>query len=117
MALPFIPLALRAGAALAKNKKAREALTKSVGGFLKRRQNLSQSLRRGKKEPPSFDPLTTFATGTAFGAGGKTIIEANRDKKTNTRKPSRFVESAPKPPSRIGRPTRFRAANSKKNRK
>jgi hypothetical protein len=103
MALPLIPLALRAGLALAKNKKAREALTKSVGGFLKRRQKLAS----GK----GLSTGTTFATGTAFGAGGKTIIEANRDKKTNTRKPSRFLESGPKPPSR------FRAANYKKNRK
>ena len=85
--------------------------------FLREGKIYHNHLDEGKKEPPSFDPLTTFATGTAFGAGGKTIIEANRDKKTNTRKPSRFVESAPKPPSRIGRPTRFRAANSKKNRK
>ena len=83
MALPLIPLALRAGLALAKNKKAREALTKSVGGFLNRRQNLTPLLRRGRK-PSSGKGLSTgtaFATGTAFGAGGKLIIEANRDKK------------------------------------
>tara|TARA_R100001082_G_C4244614_1_gene108871 strand:+ start:76 stop:330 length:255 start_codon:yes stop_codon:yes gene_type:complete len=50
MALPLIPLAVRAGLALAKNKKAREALTKSVGGFLGRRQKLATTAKELKDE-------------------------------------------------------------------
>tara|TARA_R100001594_G_C3882909_1_gene226439 strand:- start:110 stop:310 length:201 start_codon:yes stop_codon:yes gene_type:complete len=50
MALPLIPLALRAGLALARNKKAREALTKSVGGFLGRRQKLATTAKELKDE-------------------------------------------------------------------
>ena len=64
MALPLIPLAARAALSLAKNKKMREALTKSVGGFLKRRQKLT----------PSQKAATGFPGGLAIGAGTSTVI-------------------------------------------
>ena len=99
MALPLLGLGARAAFSLAKNKKAREALTKSVGGFLKRRTDLTKTLKQGRNKSPSLKALTGFPGGAAIGAGTSTVImdkklrEAKKIKKTNntsvTKKPKR----------------------------
>ena len=81
MALPLIPLAVRASLALAKNKKAREALAKSVGGLFNKRQNLTSQLRRGKK-PISNGSINTpeiLKAAAAFETGRQ--IEKARKKR------------------------------------
>ena len=87
MAIPLIPIALRAGLALAKNKKMREALTKSVGGLTKR---VAKKTKRNvgaarKAKPPSNNGLSTaseVALGFAGGAvAGKETERARRIKR------------------------------------
>ena len=48
--LPLLGLGARSLFSLAKNKKAREALTKSVGGFLGRREKLATTAKDLKNE-------------------------------------------------------------------
>ena len=83
MALPLVGLAARAAASLAKNKKMREALTKSAGGFLKRRQKLT----------PSQKAATGFPGGLAVGAGASTVImdkKLQKEKKKTKSSKSQF---------------------------
>jgi hypothetical protein len=95
MALPLIPLAARAALSLAKNKKAREALTKPVGQFLKRRSALEQvakassdaakalpgQLRRASRKSPSAKALTGFPGGLGIGAGTATVMTDKKSQK------------------------------------
>jgi hypothetical protein len=69
MALPLIPLATRAALSLAKNKKAREALTKPVGQFFKNRSAVNKAVDVG----------TAGVAG--FGAGVAATNEYNNSKK------------------------------------
>tara|TARA_R100001443_G_scaffold116968_1_gene139301 strand:+ start:1780 stop:2103 length:324 start_codon:yes stop_codon:yes gene_type:complete len=82
MALPLIPLAVRAGLALAKNKKARELLAKSVGGLFKKRQNLTSQLRQGKK-PPSIRSIKNknFILGAGSGIAAEKAVDKFYSKK------------------------------------
>ena len=85
MALPLIPLALTAARVIARNKKARETLKKSVGNLFERRlaprQNLVPQLRRGKK-PISNGSINTpeiLKAAAAFETGRQ--IEKARKKR------------------------------------
>ena len=81
MALPLIPLALTAARVIARNKKARETLAKSVGNLFNRRQNLEPLLRRGKK-PISNGSINTpeiLKAAAAFETGRQ--IEKARKKR------------------------------------
>lgn len=112
MALPLIPLAARAALSLARNKKMRDALTKSVGGFLKRRQKLATTAKTLKNKglklqakfpkPSSGKKLSTGAkVGLGFGAGVASGVTTDRKlqlealkkekKKNNKIKPKRSM--------------------------
>tara|TARA_S200002703_G_C3769142_1_gene236804 strand:- start:203 stop:481 length:279 start_codon:yes stop_codon:yes gene_type:complete len=83
MALPLIPLAARAAASLAKNKKMRDALTKSVSKATK--------TKKGGKIPkfisPSGKGLSTAAK-VALGFAGGTVVgkETERYKRIKQQK-------------------------------
>tara|TARA_R110001592_G_scaffold4147_3_gene23267 strand:+ start:184 stop:501 length:318 start_codon:yes stop_codon:yes gene_type:complete len=96
MALPIIGALLSAASkatqVIAKNKKAREALTKSTGGFLKRRQKLTPSqkaatgTKKGGKSPSGKGLSTGEKVGLGFLAGSVTGKEIERYRRIKQQK-------------------------------
>lgn len=99
MAAPVVGALLSAGSkaaqVIAKNKKAREALTKPVGQFIKRRSALEQvakassdaakalpgQVRRASRKSPSAKALTGFPGGIGIGAGTATVMTDKKSQK------------------------------------
>tara|TARA_R100000664_G_scaffold30906_1_gene43975 strand:- start:419 stop:745 length:327 start_codon:yes stop_codon:yes gene_type:complete len=90
MAAPIVGALLaaasKAAQVIAKNKKTREALTKSVGGSLKRRQKLATTTGKFPK-PSSGKGLSTGAkVALGFGAGAVAGKELERHKRIKQQK-------------------------------
>ena len=101
MALPLIPLAARAALSLARNKKMRDALTKSVSKATKafkkpKTANIAKATKAKFPKPSSPKNIATknFAAGAVLGAGtgeaaritSKKIDELKRNKPKKTGK-------------------------------
>ena len=107
MALPLIPLAVRAALSLARNKKMRDALTKSVSkatrAFKKpKTANITKATKAKFPKPSSGKKLSTGAkVGLGFGAGVASGVTTDRKlqlealkkekKKNNKIKPKRSM--------------------------
>ena len=86
------PLIGKAAGIIARNKKAREALTKPVGQFLSRRSKIAtateelkkeglKAARQAKKSSPSVKALTGFPGGLGIGAGTATVMTDKKSQK------------------------------------